>query len=633
MLKNTLFLLLLVCTIKGFSQVDYAVSTIPPVLKSRANAVLRDMETTVDMRGIDNVLVTTKKVITVLNKNGDQRAILSIGYDKSNTIQRIKGQVLDADGRAVGKFTQSDFLDESVVNDGSLFIGYRVKYYSPNARAYPYTIIYEYEVKNKQNLILPDWYANPSADLSVEKNKYTFISKPGEDIRIKAYNYKGEPEIVKSEKATTYTWSAQNLPAFKTEQYAPDPDDYKTYVRIAAKQFSYFGYKGSYQNWDELGKWTYNTLIKDRQQLPASTIADVQELVKGIDGDREKAKKIYEYLQKKTRYISVQIGIGGLQPMPATEVDQLAYGDCKALVNYMQSLLKAVNIPSLYCVVNSGSFKKNMDADFASMDQGDHIILCIPLKADTAWVDCTSTTNPFGYLGDFTDDRTVLACTAEGGKLLKTPALTSQMNLLKRKAELTVDQEGNVTGQLQTTFSGSQYDNYDYIIEQPYSEQLKLLKKKYDIDNINFSDFRLSQDKGNNPATSESLKLEIPKYVASSNNHAYLVLNAFNKSGSVLDSRSRTLPLYINRGYTDEDELIYHLPEGYTVEGMPENRSINSIFGSYSINIKLEGKTLTYQRKIHLKNGTYPPEKYGDFASFINDISRADQNRLVFKTK
>jgi transglutaminase-like putative cysteine protease len=46
---------------------------------------------------------------------------------------------------------------------------------------------------------------------------------------------------------------------------------------------------------------------------------------------RKKAKKIYQYLQNKTRYISVQIGIGGFQPVTAADVDRLGYGDCKGI--------------------------------------------------------------------------------------------------------------------------------------------------------------------------------------------------------------------------------------------------------------------------------------------------------------
>ncbi|WP_316839689.1 DUF3857 domain-containing protein [Pedobacter gandavensis] len=630
---KTLFLLLLSLGINTicYAQPNYAVDKIPASLKINANSVIRDEETTVEMRDIDQVLVSVKKVITVWNKNGDPRAELALHYDKSTVIQRIKGQVLDAFGNPIYKFSQSDFNDESAVSNGSLYIDYRVKYYSPLVRTYPYTVVYEYELKNKQNLILPDWYANPYPDQSIEKSKYNFITKPGDEIRIKENNYPGKAEIITAEKTKSYTWQMSNTPAMKKEPFAPNPDDYKTSIKVAAKQFSYYGHKGQYENWADLGKWVYEELIKNRQQLPESAIQEIKELVAGIDGDQEKAKKVYEYVQKKTRYISVQIGIGGFQPMPAAEVQQMAYGDCKALVNYTQTLLKAVGIPSLYCVVNAGNVKKDIDPDFAGMEQGNHIILAVPLKTDTIWLECTSSDSPFGYLGDFTDDRTVFACTPEGGQILRTPKLTTTMNQLIRNVSLNIDTVGNITGQLKTVYSGSQYDNYNQLLGLPITEQLKALKSNYDIDNINFSDFKMSQDKSLTPNTTASFKFDIQKYAARNQSLFYLELNLFNKTRIVPEVKNRTLNVYLNRGYTDEDVLIYQLPEGFKLESLPNNKQINSAFGSYSATIKLEGKNLIYTRKMTLKDGNYPATQYQEFSTFMNDINAADQSRVVYK--
>lgn len=630
-LKQMYLPALLLCGLRVFSQESFPAAEISATLKNRANAVIRKMERTVDMRANDNVILNIRKTVTVLNKNGDDEAEIVLHYNKNNSIKYVKGLVLDAFGKPVSKFSLSNFTDHSAVSDFSLFEDDRLKHFAPTVLSYPYTLVCEYELRSKQNLTIPDWYAGPDAGVAVEYSSYTFICKPEDKVRVKAYNYTGNPELMTTDKFKSQTWTVKNIPAFKPEPYAPDPGNYRTHVKIAPEEFNFYGYKGKYQNWDELGKWIYTELVKDRQSLAPAVVAEVKALVAGIENDKDKARKIYAYVQQKTRYISVQVGIGGHRPMPASEVQQLSYGDCKALVNYTQALLKAVGIPSWYCVVNAGDFKKDMETDFASMNQGNHIILCLPLKNDTTWLECTNQEIPFGFLGSFTDDRTVLACTEEAGKILKTPALTAEMNVQRRKAELSLDKAGNISGKLQTTFTGSQYDNRERMISQPLTEQLKLLKSTYDIDNIDFSELKYHQDKGDKPITTESFELSIQKYAAQTNDHLYLVLNAFNKKRSVPEVRNRQLPLFINRGYTDVDELIYQLPENINMELMPDDQVLKTEFGTYELRIKKEAEKLVYTRKFVLNDGIYPAEKYADFSGFISKVSTADQVKAIFK--
>lgn len=632
MLKQIGWLALIFSTFNGYSQIEYPAGEITATLKNRANAVIRKMETTVDMRADDNVVINIKKVVTVLNKNGDNEAETILLYNKNTAIKYAKGVIYDAEGKTIGKFALNNFSDHSAVSNISLFEDDRVKRFEPTAQAYPYTVSCEYEIRSRQNLMIPDWYASHTPDVAVEQTTYTFICKPEDKIRVKSFNYTGTPLLVNNEKFKSQTWTVKNLPAFKAEPYAPSTENYLTSVKIAPEVFNYYGHKGRYQNWEELGKWTYDDLIKSRQSLSPAAIHEIKSLVKDIQDDKEKARKVYDYVQKKTRYISVQVGIGGNQPMQASEVHQLSYGDCKALVNYTQSLLKAINIPSWYCVVNAGNFKKDMEPDFASMNQGNHVILCLPFKSDTTWLECTNQDIPFGYLGDFTDDRTVLACREEGGKILKTPALSVQMNLQDRKAELSLDEAGNITGTIKTIFSGAQYDNYSSLVNQPLNEQMKLLKNVYDIDNINFDTFSLTQDKGANPTTKASLVFSIHKYAPKSDSHTYLVLNAFNKKRNIPEVKNRTLPVFINRGYTDLDELVYTLPSDLTVEYMPADVDIKTNFGYYHSSVKKGDKKLIYSRKFVLNDGTYAASQYAGFADFIAEVSSSDQLKVILKS-
>jgi hypothetical protein len=107
-------------------------------------------------------------------------------------------------------------------------------------------------------------------------------------------------------------------------------------------------------------------------------------------------KALYAYLQSTTHYISIQLGIGGWQPLEAADVSRTGFGDCKALSNYMRAMLKVIDIPSYYTVISTK--KERFLSDYPNFTQANHVILMVPLANDTVWLECTSQTLPFGYI-------------------------------------------------------------------------------------------------------------------------------------------------------------------------------------------------------------------------------------------
>ena len=610
----------------------YAAEQIPTALKNRAHAVIRDSKTVIDMRSSDNVLISINKVITVLNKNGDRQAQLALFYDKNTSIKYAKGEIYDEFGKQIGKFSLSNFRDESAVNDFSLFEDSRVKYYIPQVNNYPYTIAYTYEIRNKQNLIIPEWKPVSGFDVSVEKSSYQFISNPLDEVRFLAKNYKGKPEELSLEKQKSSTWKVEGLHAIKHEPYSPNPDAYFTSIKVAPKNFSYYNFKGNYTDWKGLGKLSYDYLLKDRRVLSVETVQLIKDLVKDETSDKAKAKKIYEYFQKKTRYISVQIGIGGFQPIKAAELDRLGYGDCNALVNYMQALLETVGIESYYCVVEAGEEKIDLLPSFASMEQGNHIILCLPLNGDTTWLECTSQDAPFGYLGSFTDDRWVLACTKDGGRLMKTPKFEVAISRQIRNAALVLSKDGKISGSLTTTFEGSQFDNHYFLTKKSPSEKQKQLKYLYDINNIEFTSIDLVAD-NEVPRFTEKLAVTIDSYANASNQRISLTPNVFNLKRSVPSVRNRTLPLEMKRGYTDIDSIFFKLDESILPFLLPKTIVLESKFGQYQAEIKMKDGKLFYYRKLMMEDGIFEPSDYEAFENFVNEVASNDRIRIILVLK
>jgi len=332
-------------------------------------------------------------------------------------------------------------------------------------------------------------------------------------------------------------------------------------------------------------------------------------------------------MQGKTHYVSVQVGIGGNQPFLASDVDKQNYGDCKALVNYTQALLKAASIDSWYCVVEAGRrYKVNLLSDFASMDQGNHIILCLPFKNDTTWADCTSQTIPFGYLGDFTDDRNVLACTPGGGKLMHTPKYTADDDLENRTANFTINADGELAGSMHTTFYGADFENRGEIFNEPVKEQYKMLQKIYPINNMDILNLDLKQDKSFKPFTTENIKLNARDYASLSDGKCFFMINSINRiEEPPRQVTNRQNDVYINRGYTDVDEITYTIPPGYHLEKEPLNIKLDKPFGKFTATMELKGNQLTYKRKFQLIDGTYSKDTYPDVVDFFQDVVDADE--------
>ncbi|MET3980537.1 hypothetical protein ABIB62_003137 [Mucilaginibacter sp. UYP25] len=623
-------LFLLGCAIGSSAQSSYEVSKIPKELLPYASAIIRDENIYTQVDG-GNTLYHIKKAITVLNKNGNDLAHIVVWYDKSNVIKGIKGTVYDEFGKLSSKFSEKNFEDQDASNDFSLFEDSRVKHYIPSIGSYPYTIEYEYDLKSKQTLNIRDWKPNPYPGLAVEKSSYTFACKPDFTIRYKEINMPAKMVAgYTKDGIKTYTWQLNNLKAVRNEPYSPIKDTYLSTVKIAPKSFVYAGISGSFINWEQLGRWNYEKLLANRQALPPATIAQVKELTKGITDVKQKAKKIYEYMQGKTRYISVQVGIGGYQPFLAGDVDRLSYGDCKALVNYTQALLKAADIPSWYCVVEGDNSKISMLDDFASMGQGNHVILCIPLKNDTTFLECTNQKIPFGFLGDFTDDRTVLACTPEGGKLIHTPKYTAAENLQTRKANLVITADGELSGNMVTIYKGTQYDNPESLVDETAKEQVKALQKMYPhISNLNVEKLDIKQDKKEMPVAMETIQLSARDFASADNGKLYFSLNPVNRSGSIRDVRNRTNPVYINRGYVDEDEIVYTLPAGYKPDMEPLNVSMSKAFGKFKMSTVFADGKLTFKRRVELIDGTYTKETYPDLVTFYQEIADTDNYNMV----
>lgn len=629
---TTLWIVLFLIVQKTAAQkVEYSSFLIPQELKENANAVIRNDQTEVVVNSINQLIVKRNRVVTVLNKLGQNEVNAYQHYNDDSRVSSISAIIYDASGNKIKKYSKNKFLDVSAVDGGTLYSDSRVLYLRYTPTSYPYTVVFESEYKTSSTGFINGWFPIEGYLISVEKSSYKLTNKTNILFRKKESSFKGY-NIVDTSTEKELNYVLTNQKAKKYERSTISYLDFFPRLQVALNEFTLKGVEGKASNWKEFGKWMNDYLLNGRRELNEATKNKIKSLVKGVEEPIERAKIVYKYMQDKTRYISVQVGIGGWEPIAASKVDDVGYGDCKGLTNYTKALMDVADVESYYTVVYADN-KRNIDENFTSI-QGNHVILNIPNNGKDLWLECTSQVMPFGFLGDFTDDRNVLVITPEGGIIKRTPKYINDTNYQEVNAIVQLDINGDVKADVERKSYGTQYDDRFHIENKPKDELEKYYKSTvWDYNNnLEVQNIVLKNDK-DSVAFIEKMQVSIKNYATISGQSYLLRLNVFNKINNVPKRyRKRLRPLKISRGFTDVDKVKIKLPKGYALEFLPKTLQIDNKFGTYELRVeRIDDETLLCHRKYALKAGIHPKEDYKLYRSFRKKVAKYDNMRIELK--
>ena len=622
--------LFLVCQIYGSAKKKpkYDTKEIKDEMTDNAWAVIRNYEETFTIYSMNSASLSMKYAITILDKNGDHYAVLKESYDKLLKIKDINATIYDKNGELIEKVKKSDIKDYSAVSGYSLFEDNRLKYYKPVVKSYPYTIEYEFMFDYIGLFNFPTWQPVQGYDLAVEHSSFKIIAPRNLSFRYDETNIKDSVQIYQENSNKVYYWEVSNIPAIEKEDYSPYLFEFTPVVYTAPNSFKVEGYKGNMKSWKEFGLWV-NQLNKGRDILTEKTKNELDSLVAEKTDKHEITRAVYKYLQSRTRYVSIQEGIGGWQPFPAEVVDRTGYGDCKALTNYTYALLKHVGVKSYYTKVRAGRNAPNFRKDFVS-NQSNHVFLCVPIDTDTIWLECTNQTNPFGYIGCFTDDRDVVVIIENGGKIVHSKVYPQEKNTQVCIAQVAFNGENACTVKVSIIYSGLQYSNVSGILYESFEDQEKWLYKTIDLTNFNITQFSFDHISDDGPKARLQFNIDIKNYASCTGKRIFLPLNLLNRLDYVPPINSdRKTNVVLNFPFVDIDSIRFVLPEGYAIESLPENFKYKTIFGEYKADIEVHDRNVIYVRKRKMNKGVFPAESYDKLRMFYKNVSKADKTKLV----
>lgn len=611
---------------------SYNTLLIADSLTKQANVVCRFNELRIEIKDPGKARIYNKRAYTILNEAGDRYSFFYTHYDKFNDINDIDGSLFDASGKQLKNVKKKDIEDLSGNDDISLMVDTRFKAHSFYYRNYPYTVEYE-ESKTIDGVFdLPDWYPQQSNTMSIQYSKLVVVTPKDLDIRYKQFNYAGKPVITEDKDTKTYTWEIKNIPAKPNEVLQPSWREISPVVLLAPTSFEIQGYKGEMSSWENFGMFI-NSLLKDKSTLPDVVKQKVHAITDGINDPKEKVKLLYNFLQQNTRYISVQLGIGGWQPFDANYVFTKRYGDCKALSNYMVALLKEAGVKANYVLIRAGDDEEDILTDFPS-HQFNHATVCVPME-DTMWLECTSQTVAPGYQGDFTGNRHALLIDEKGGHVVKTKYYNAADNLQQRFITSSIDESGKLTANIKTHYTCLQQDDLHRKINYFSKDKLlESLKKDIDLPDYDIVNFNYEEKKMEKAAVDEDLQLTANSYASVSGKRMFVMPNILSKNNTKLKTEEqRRYDIVYPSSFTDQDSISIKIPPGYNIESMPKDVVINNKFGSYEIHFRFEADNITCTRNYTRSEGRFPASDYPELVKFYDSMYKADRSKIVFIKK
>lgn len=614
-------------------ELKYSISRIPDSLKKNANSVVQVYETTFRVDDNNKAVKTVLYAVTLLNSKAVDEAEIRVLYNNNSSVNYLKFRIYNAFGEDITRsFKTLEVTDESATPGGQLYSDDRCKVVNPVFAQYPVTIEYSYEVKSQVIFNYPTWMPITSTNMSLQKASFTLIIPKIQKPRIKGVNQMPDALITSDVKNDTYSWTINNIAAIETEPYSPPYYEQIPCLLLAPDQIKYNEYQNSFITWSDYGKFM-SYFIHGRDQLPPETVKKVDALVKECPDKRSKIKKVYKYMQDRTRYVGVQIEIGGWQPISADYVDKKGYGDCKGLVNYTKALLKSVGIESYYTEINAGYNSAPLIADFPS-SQFNHIILCVPDIKDTIWLECTSQRKAFGYLGSFTENREAMVINDNGGALAKTTVYSADDNSSTRKVSITIDYEGDAEVKSLTENKAIQSEEFEAVIfDSPENQRKQYLK------HVGYSDCIINSLKYNLtgdfiPVGTEEAELFVPAYASKSGNRLFIpVIMPDRRLNIPQNITPRVNPVVLRSTYTDCDSVVITIPPGFGIEFIPAKQLIDSKFGKYTLSVEMIDKKLYCFRSFIRYAGRYEANEYADFVAFLKKTAKADQTKVVLTQK
>lgn len=493
-----------------------------------------------------------------------------------------------------------------------------------------------YTLKHRDLHFLPVFYVQ--SYLPVVKSKFE-ITVP-KFVHLKFVIKGNHADLVKqtvkeTKDEITYIWIARDVPALKSYEDAPSTSYYALHI---IPYISDYQAPGSDKPKRVLGDVSdlyhyYYKFIKDVNQTSDELLdKTAEEITKGDVTPRQKAKHIYEWVQKNMHYIAFEDKLSGFIPREATAICKNKYGDCKDMTSIQVALYRKVGIDAYFTWI--GTRDKPYTYEETPLPIADNHMICT-IKLDNEWifVDGTDPLIPFGYPPYAIQGKEALVgIDANNYKIIKVPEMLAEKNTVVDSTAIHLNGKA-VEGATTVNYQG--YGAWNIGITMMYrndNEKEKTIKSIMSRGSNKFiqTDFAYKIADDNNKEAYLTSKFEIKDYAQNIGKEYYVNMNLLRSyENDYIDTKRE---MSIEHSYKNKVKQVVTLdiPKGYKVTYLPPNaeKKVNGLL-SYKITYSKNAKQVILVKEYEMQTLYVKPEQFAAQNNVVEELKKQYKESVV----
>ncbi len=438
-----------------------------------------------------------------------------------------------------------------------------------------------------------------------------------------------------TDKDITYTWVAKNVPQLKSYDDAPSVSHYALHIIPFITDYQLPGSDVSKHvlgSVDDLYHYYYKFIKNVNQQQSELLDKTAAEITQGDVTQRQKAKHIYEWVQKNMHYIAFEDKLSGFIPREASDICTNKYGDCKDMTSIQVALYRKAGIDAYFTWI--GTRDKPYTYEETPLPMVDNHMICT-IKLDNEWIfaDGTDPLIPFGIPPSGIQGKEALVgIDATTYKILTVPEMPAEKNFTVDSTTLHLS-ERNVEGTTTVNYTG--YGAWDIGILMMYrndNEKEKAIRAIMGRGSNKFiqTDFSYKLNTDNNKEASLTSKFNISDYAQNIGKEYYVNMNLVRSyEGDHIDAK-RDIAIEHRFKNINKQVVTLDIPKGYHVSYLPPNaeKKVNGLL-NYKITYTKNAKQVVLVKEYDLQTLYVNREQFAAQNAIVDELKKQYKESVV----